>query len=33
MLQTDISRGFNGFVNIPESCDVRSQFVLRNLIY
>ena len=33
MLQTDISRGFNGSVNIPESCDVRSQFVLINLIY
>ena len=27
-----ISRGFNGSVNIPESCDFRSQFDLLNII-
>ena len=27
------SRGFNGSVNIPESCDFRSQFLLLNIIF
>ena len=26
------ARGFNGSVNIPESCDFRSQFDLLNII-
>ena len=25
------ARGFNGFVNIPESCDFRSQFDPENI--
>jgi len=25
-LKESLERGFNGFVNIPESCDFRSQF-------
>jgi len=28
-----ISRGFNGSVNIPESCDFQSQFDLLNIIF
>ena len=26
-------RGFNGSVNIPESCDFRSQFDILNIIF